>query len=85
MIAKQTPPVVVTGLEDEIDIDGMTIVKRSEINVVRQMIRLDAPDMFIVVLTKMWGWMRIGKFTGKIYITMNQGGVQKIETEQDVK
>ena len=70
---------------DEIDIEGAHVVKRTEIGVIRQIIQLASQDKFLPVLGAMIGWMRMGKFTGHIHIQVNQGGVKKIETEQETK
>lgn len=63
----------------------MQVVKRTEIGVVRQLIHLVSQDKFIPVISGMVEWMRTGKFTGHIHIQMNQGGIKKIETEQETK
>ena len=86
----QTPKPVngsapIEEVSDEIDIEGMQVVKKTEIGVVRQLIHLVSQDRFIPVIGGMIEWMRIGKFTGHIHIQLNQGGVKKIETEQETK
>lgn len=70
---------------DEKDIAGMRVVKNTEVSLIRQLIHLDSQDKILSVLGSMIRWMRVGKFTGHIHIQMNQGGVKKIETEQEVK
>jgi len=72
-------------ISDEIDIEGAQVVKRTEMGIVRQIIHLASQDKFLSVIGSMIEWMRTGKFTGHIHIQINQGGVKKIETEQETK
>jgi hypothetical protein len=61
------------------------IVKSTTVSLFRQIIHLAAQDRFIPTLERMVRLMRLGKFTGHIRIQFNQGGVKKIETEEEIK
>lgn len=61
------------------------IIKSTTVSLFRQIIHLTAQDRFIPTLDRMVQLMRRGKFTGHIRIQFNQGGVKKIETEEEIK
>lgn len=67
------------------DADGYQVIKRCDINIVRQTIRLDTQDDLIPVFERVAVVMRDGGFTGKQVIFWNQGGVACIDMEQELK
>lgn len=75
------------GKQEPMDLedDGIEIVKTQDINLFRQTIHLASQENFIPTLTRMENVMRPGKFTGRTVIHWNQGGVKKIDTEQERK
>lgn len=65
--------------------EGIQIVKTTNVSLVKQVVHLQTQECFIPVIDRMVRLMRVGKFTGHIHIQMNQGGVKRIETEQETK
>lgn len=69
------------ALEDE----SIQIVKTSELTLFRQIVRLTTQEEFVSVVERMWILMRKGKFTGRMIVSWNMGGVSQIETEEETK
>lgn len=63
--------------------DDIRVVKFTELT--RQTIRLDTQESAAATIEKMLRLMRVGKFTGHIRITVNQGGIRSIDTEQETR
>ena len=80
-----------TDFEDE----GIRIAQSAEVKLFRQRIQLQEDEQslpaeerhkrFLGRIDRMFKLMRLGKFTGHIKIHLVQGGVKKIETEQETK
>lgn len=75
--------------------EGVRVAQSAEVTLFRQRLQLihdeqslppeERHQRFLARVDRMFRLMRLGKFTGFIAIHLVQGGIKKIETEQEMK